>query len=443
MSLACFETAPDLPPLEEVTQYLAQLRRPSMARHLADAERSGKVLIQPRSGTGSQRGMLALLDVLSQQGAADCLTLTIDSHTRLLKFTTAQRLRASFPEQLNGYPLVAHGYRAVREISERYDLPIQVRHGSPDGRRLFAESVAGGIQSYEGGGIGYNLPYCRNVPLETSLRDWQQIDQDCGVLESLGFPIDREFFGSLSSVLMPPSISLAVVLLEALLAARAGCTCLSLAYPQSCNLIQDVAALQTIRVLGRHYLGEAVQVYPVLHEFMGVFPHDVECAQTLIFFGGLTGRLGRATKIINKTSQEATGIPDPEVNAEGIRRTRLAYQEYLSHVTVDPARVQEEAYWIERETCEQIDPLLSEPELIPAIVKAFHDGRLDIPFPANREARGRVVPVRDSDIAIRFADVGNLPFSHAVKAHNRSKCKQAWDGGPIFKRVRDSIMYFA
>ncbi|WP_323122583.1 hypothetical protein [Burkholderia alba] len=443
MSFACFEAVPDVPPVDEIVRYLTQLSRPTMAQRLAEADRSGVALIQPRSGVGSQRQMIALLDVLNRPDTADCLTLTIDSHTRLLKFDTAKRLLAHAPEQLNGYPLVAHGYRAVRELTERYDRPIQVRHGSPDGRRLFVESVAGGIQSYEGGGISYNLPYCRNVPLEVSLRAWQEIDEACGALEAAGCAIDREFFGSLSAVLMPPSISLAVIFLEAVLAARAGCRCLSLAYPQSGNIIQDVAALRSIRELAGDYLGADVNVYPVLHEFMGVFPQDVERAQTLILFGGLTARLGRATKIINKTSQEAIGIPDAEVNAEGIRRTRLAYEAYFSFVDVPRERVEEETYWVQRETRELLDPVLSEPDLIAAIVDAFHDGRLDIPFPSNREALGRITPVRDGDIAIRFADTGKLPFSPEVKARHKAKCKQSASNAPIFKRVRDSIMYFA
>jgi methylaspartate mutase epsilon subunit len=443
MTFACLEAVPELPPVDEILGYLSQLRRPSMASRLAEADRTGAVLIQPRCGVGSQQGMMELLDVLSRPNTADCLTLTIDSHTRLLKFDTARRLLLEDPRQLNGYPLVAHGYRAVRQLTERYHCPIQVRHGSPDGRRLFAESVAGGIQSYEGGGISYNLPYCRDVPIEYSLRAWQEIDETCGALETAGFPVDREFFGSLSAVLMPPSISLAIVFLEAVLAARAGCRCLSLAYPQSGNIIQDVAALQTIRVLAKRYLPDTVNVYPVLHEFMGVFPQDVERAKILIFVGGLTARLGGATKIINKTAQEAIGIPDAEINAEGIRTTRLAYEEFLSSVTVPPALVEEEAYWTQRETCELIDPVLSEPDLIPAIVKAFHDGRLDIPFPSNREAHGMVVPVRDREIAIRFAETGNLPFSMEVKARHREKTGHFLSGRPLFKSVRESIMYFA
>lgn len=251
--------------------------------------------------------MIELLDVLSRPNTADCLTLTIDSHTRLLKFDTARRLLLEDPRQLNGYPLVAHGYRAVRQLTERYHCPIQVRHGSPDGRRLFAESVAGGIQSYEGGGISYNLPYCRDVPIENSLRAWQEIDETCGALEAAGFPVDREFFGSLSAVLMPPSISLAIVFLEAILAARAGCRCLSLAYPQSGNIVQDVAALQTIRVLAKRYLPDTVNAYPVLHEFMGVFPQDVERAKILIFVGGLTAASAEQPRLSTRRRRRLSG----------------------------------------------------------------------------------------------------------------------------------------
>lgn len=443
MSFPCFHLAPGLPPVEEITGYLSTLQRPSMASCLAEADRTGRALIQPRSGVASQLKMVALLDLLSAPRLADCLTLTIDSHSRLLRFDKAWRLLAEAPEELNGYPLVAHGYRAVRQLTERYNLPIQVRHGSPDGRRLFAESIAGGIQSFEGGGISYNLPYCRNVPLEHSLRAWREIDQACGTLGSMGFPVDREFFGSLSSVLMPPSIALSVVMLEAILAAQEGCRCLSLAYPQTGNIIQDVAALATIRVLAKRYLDDAVDAYPVLHQFMGVFPADVARAEALIFFGGLTARIGRATKVISKTSQEAIGIPDGEVNAGGIRMTRLAFEEYLTYLQLDPSLVQEEAYWIERETCELIEPVLSEPDLIAAIVSAFHSGRLDIPFPSNREAKGLVLPVRGPDIAIRFADTGHLPFSKAVRDRNEAQCRQDSSDASVFNRVRDSIMYFA
>lgn len=124
MSFAYFESVPELPPVDEIVRYLAQLNRPAMADQLAEADRSGVALIQPRSGVGPQRKMIALLDVLNRPATANCLTLTIDSYTRLVKFDTAKRLLMQAAEQLNGYPLVAHGYRAVREITNRYARPI-------------------------------------------------------------------------------------------------------------------------------------------------------------------------------------------------------------------------------------------------------------------------------------------------------------------------------
>jgi methylaspartate mutase epsilon subunit len=443
MTFPCLRLAPHLPNVRDIVSYISELNKPSMVDCLAEADRAGVVLIQPRSGVASQERMIELLDVLSAPGTADCLTLTIDSHTRLLHFETAARLLREAPEQLNGYPLVAHGYLAVRQLNERFDKPIQVRHGSPDGRRLFAESLAGGIQSYEGGGISYNLPYCRDVTLRDSLTAWQEVDRACGELEAMDVTIDREFFGSLSAVLMPPAIALSVIFLEAILAAREGCRCLSLAYPQTGNLIQDVAALRTIKVLAGRYLPHNVCVYPVLHQFMGVFPQNTEKAEALIFFGGLTARIGGATKVISKTSQEAFGIPDAEINAAGIRRTRLSFEKYLSVVGVDSRLVEEECYWIERETSELLDPVLSEKDLITSVVEAFHAGRLDIPFPSNREAKGQVMPIRDQDIAIRMASIGNLPFSREVKQRNVDKCALGFATTSMYERVRDSILYFA
>lgn len=56
MTFACLEAVPELPPVDEILGYLSQLRRPSMASRLAEADRTGAVLIQPRCGVGRSRG---------------------------------------------------------------------------------------------------------------------------------------------------------------------------------------------------------------------------------------------------------------------------------------------------------------------------------------------------------------------------------------------------
>ena len=59
---------------------------------------------------------------------------------------------------LNGFPAVNHGVSGCRHVVNSVQVPLQVRHGTPDARLLTEITYAGGFTSYEGGGISYNLP---------------------------------------------------------------------------------------------------------------------------------------------------------------------------------------------------------------------------------------------------------------------------------------------
>ncbi|MCX4744046.1 methylaspartate mutase [Kitasatospora sp. NBC_01287] len=434
--------AAELPPWDDILGHLAARPLPAVAV-LRAAAGEGRPVVQPRCGVGGQREMLALLGELEPAGPG-ILSVTIDSHTRLRRFDTATELLRRRPADLNGYPLVSHGWQRGRELTEAVTVPLEVRHGSPDGRDLFAVALAAGITSYEGGGIGYNLPYSKDVPLARSLRAWQQVDALCGVLATAGVVIDRELFGTLTAVLMPPSISLAVTVLEAVAAAREGVRCLSVAYPQGGELHQDVAALRAVRTLAARYLDPAVEVFPVLHEFMGVFPRTPEYANLLILQGGLLARLGGAAKVVSKTGQEAYGIPDAAANAAGIRAAALGASELLDFVRIDESRVAEEQHWIEREVAELVEPVLAHGELLPAIEAAFAAGRLDIPFSASIHARSQVVPRRDRTGAIRYADRGALPFSRPVLARHAALLREVDGDRPrsLIEAATADIHYF-
>jgi methylaspartate mutase epsilon subunit len=240
----------------------------------------------------------------------------------------------------------------------------------------------------------------------------------CGALAGDGVLIDRELFGTLSAVLMPPSISLAITLLEAAAAAREGVRCVSPAYPQSGEMHQDIAALRAIRVLGRRYLGADVEVFPVLHEFMGPFPRTPQYANFLIIYGGLTARLGRASKVVSKTAQEGFGIPDAAANAEGILNTILGTSDLLDFIRVDEDRIAEEESWILQEVGELVEPLFATGDLLGGIVEAFQTGRLDIPFSASVHAHSDVLPARERGGAVRYAQLGALPFSGTTRSRH-------------------------
>ncbi|GLZ78269.1 methylaspartate mutase [Actinorhabdospora filicis] len=434
-----------LPPWPDIVAWLRRTDKPTVAAVLAAADRRGVPVVQPRCGVGDHERMRELLQAIEAEGRPSVLTLTIDSYTRLKHFRSAAEALRRDPAGLNGYPLVAHGWRRGRDLDASVRAPLQVRHGSPDGRELFAVTLAAGITSFEGGGLSYNLPYSKNVPLAVSLEAWRQIDAVCGILADEGVPIDREMFGSLTGVLVPPAISLAVCLLEACSAAAEGVRCVSIAYPQGGEVHQDVAALRAIRSLAAKYLPERVAVYPVLHTFMGVFPRTTATADALIHYAGLTARLGGAVKVINKTNQEAYGIPDAATNALGVRTTAMAFTPFLDFVTVDEVRVEEERYWIEREVAELVDPVLDQADgqrISAAVEKAFADGRLDIPFSASVHARAEVMPRRDAGGGVRYQNYGRLPFSRATRRRNEQCLRGAPGGDRLIEAVTADINYF-
>lgn len=423
MPYPCLRLADTLPSFGELIAFLTMATKPSVAQVMADAKRDGRVLLQPRGGVGSFDAMRGLLCDIENGGVADILPVTVDSHTRLGRFDVASKCLEHFPQRLNGFPAVSHGYQALRRLNDACKKPLQIRHGSPDGRRLMAEIVAGGITSFEGGPIGYNLPYCADVSLEDSFDSWAEIDELAGILTEQGQIVEREFFGSLTAVAIPPSIALSCTFIEAVCAAQKGVRAISIAIPQGGNMVQDIAALEAIPILAKRYLPADCAVFSVLHQFMGIFPDDRPRADALIFTGALAGYFGKAQKIVCKTHLEAKGIPDTAAILDSLVLSRAAVSGRHVALPLDRGPIEEERAAILRETQELLDPIVSAPNVARAAIKAFHCGEMDIPFPANEAAKGDIFPLRDPNGALRFGTTGKLPFSKATVDRNNALLK--------------------
>ncbi len=144
---------------------------------LIQAKEQGITLAQPRAGVADLASHRELLQFLQDEGGADLLPTTIDSYTRQNRYEEAERgLAESVAEGrslLNGFPAVNHGVHNCRRLIEGLAVPVQVRHGTPDARLLAEITLAAGFTAYEGGGLSYNIPYAKRVPLEQSIRDWR------------------------------------------------------------------------------------------------------------------------------------------------------------------------------------------------------------------------------------------------------------------------------
>lgn len=439
--------------LEEAFQFHRNLPEVlNFGKRLVQAKEAGQTLAQPRAGVADLKSHLDLLLYLQEEGGADLLPTTIDSYTRQNRYEEAEKGLAESVQEgrslLNGFPAVNHGVSSCRRLVEGVDRPLQVRHGTPDARLLAEITLAAGFTAFEGGGISYNIPYAKRVPLEKSIRDWQYVDRLVGFYEEQGITINREPFGPLTGTLVAPCISHSVAVIEAILAAKQGVKNITLGYGQCGNINQDVAALQTLTMLAEEYLRAEnfydIEITTVFHQWMGGFPNDEAMAYGVIALGGMTAALGKATKVIVKTTHEALGIPTKEANAQGIRATKQVLNMLRDQAYPENPRLAEEREIILQETRAILDKTLElgEGDWALGAVRAFAAGVIDIPFAPSTYNLGRTMPARDNEGAVRFLQWGNLPFSKEIQDFHRSKLAErgkAENRTPSFQMVIDDI----
>ena len=417
--------------LEEAAAYHKSMPASrNFSQRLLDAKRDGRTLVQPRAGVPVLEEHIKLLQFLQDNGEADLLPSTIDSYTRQNRYEEAENGIAESIRlgraMLNGFPAVNHGVAKCRQVIESVNVPVQVRHGTPDARILAEITLAGGFTSYEGGGISYNLPYCKNIPMARTIRDWQYVDRLTGLYEEMGISINREPYGPLTGTLVPPCISHAAAIIEALLAAEQGVKNITVGYGQCGNLVQDIAAIRTLQELTDEYLQKFgyhdVQVTTVLHQWMGGFPADEAKAFGVISSGSLTAALAKATKVIVKTPHEAVGIPTMEANAEGLRCTTQVVNMMADQVYHD-SHLEEEKEIIRLETRCIVDKCieLGNGDIAVGVCRGVEAGVLDVPFAPCRFNAGLMLPCRDNNGAVRILNPGNLPFDKYLKDFHETK----------------------
>lgn len=420
---------------EEAVEY--QKRIPKAQRFdekLQKADKAGITLIQPRAGVALYDEHIKLLQFLEREGEADLLPSTVDSYTRLNRYSEAQngieKSKESGRSMLNGFPIVNYGVDICRTVTSSLKSPVQVRHGTPDARLLTEISIAGGFTSYEGGGISYNIPYSKDHSLAKTIRYWQYTDRLCGMYAEAGVDINREPFGPLTGTLIPPCISNSVAIIEALLAATQGVKDLTVGYGQCGNLIQDVAAIRALKKQTNEYLSkygfDDVKVTTVFHQWMGGFPQDEAKAFGVISWGSAAAALSKATKVIVKTPHEAMGVPTMEANAAGLRATKQVISMLRDQDFTNIPAVIAEAEIIEQEVNQIIAKVLElgKGDLAQGVIASFEAGVLDIPFAPSKYNAGKVMPARDNNGAVRIMDAGHLPLSDDILKFHRDKLEE-------------------
>jgi methylaspartate mutase epsilon subunit len=413
--------------LEANAEFLA--RQPSFGAAQA-AVHAGRrpILIQPRSGVALVEEQIRLFQAFRAVGVP-VLSYQVDSLTRNNNYAGAEELiresRVTGRSLLNGFPAINHGVSALRRVVSEVGVPLQTRHSTRDPRLLAEISYAGGVTAFEGGAICYNIPYYRDYPLAEAIHAWQYVDRLTGLYhERFRIVLDREFFGTLTGTLIPPSLAIVVDLLEALLAAQQGVKCVSLGYAEQGHRPQDIAAIRTLRAMASERLAAAgyrdVQVNTVFHQYMAAFPQAPTQAEELIYQSAITAALAGATRMMVKSPVEAVKIPSLADNLQGVSLVMRGVRD-AAGVAVDEGRVAEESALIRREVEAMLDAVLAcgRGSLAQSVATGFARGLIDIPFAPSLYNRGEALTARDVEGAVRFLSTGRLPFDRELRAFHQ------------------------
>lgn len=397
--------------------------RPSQALGVSvrRAYRSGGLVVQPRMGFSDPATMRRGLIATREATANTIGTITLDSYTRTGDYQSASRALEN-GGALNGYPLVTHSPATTRAVVDgigKPDFPIQVRHGSARPQRIIMAMAAAGLAATEGGPVSYCLPYGR-VPLRESIANWKQ---SCDMLAAarcdVGDPHVETFGGCMMGQLCPPSLLVAISILEALFFWHHGIRSISLSYAQQANQDQDVEAITALRALARRYV-PADDQHVVIYAYMGVYPATVPGARALLTEAARLASRTASERLIVKTVAEAYRIPTIPENVEALETAAAAASVPVAaeHGTYDSEVGAEAAVLIER-------VLDLSPEPGEALASAFERGYLDVPYCLHPDNAGRSASYIGEDGRLRWSSAGSMPIGHLRTAGHPHRMSSA------------------
>jgi len=378
--------------------------RDDFAGFVARRRAAGELVVQPRMGFGTTRRMHRGLLSVKHAAAPTVGTITLDSYTRVGDHASARRCLDD-GSALNGYPLVAHGAQTTRAMLARIagrEFPIQLRHGSADPRAIFRTMLEAGVTATEGGPISYCLPYSR-VPLRESVDAWSDSAHLLAAHDGGRCHIET-FGGCMLGQLCPPSMLVAVSLLEGMFFRERGITSISLSYAQQTSASQDREAIAALRRLARRFLPDT-DWHIVVYTYMGVYPSTPRGARALLDESARLAVEAGAERLIVKTVAEASRIPTIGENVAALERA--------SAIAAGASRREDApGSEAEAEAGALVEAVLdAHPRLDVAIVRAFDRGLLDIPFCLHPDNRNQARSTIARDGRLEWLDVGRLPLA--------------------------------
>ncbi len=403
----------------------------NLVNKLRYAKEHGEIYANTGMGKATIEEQIELLQYTEKEGRADVLGLSPDSLTRQNDYTGAQKgleesVRAG-RSLLNGLPVVNVGVPGIRKMNESVKCPVRPRYGAADARLCDEMLLAGGCTSAASDVFMDFWQHHAKVSLEKVVRTHQYVSRLMGYYTERGVPMLGTAQG-LYGAGLPPSLQSSAAIISLMLQAEQGVRYMGILCACHGNLVQDVASTQVRIHLLEEYLGrfghKDIEVFPSAAFTLMQYPVEVGANFAVVFMNTVMAKLVGAQISDIRTVAEAKAIPTKEDMAYTFR-TAKAMQNFLQtqKIEVDKEAVEAESRIEEQEVRCILDRVLElgDGDVLVGAGKAVEAGVLDNPFAANRAAAAKAIGIKDSEGAIRYFNVGNLPFPKEIVDYHKEK----------------------
>lgn len=353
-----------------------------------------------------------------------------DTYSRKNLFDKAQdaveRSKRDGFSYLNGYPPAVHGVAGARAINESTKAAVGTDNNDEDARFNWEILLSGGFTWGTIKHVEQLIQHSRDYPIDKMIHNQQYMDRLCSFFSENGVPILRR-----ASANLPGWDSLGfkvlVSLIEVLLAAEQGLKHIDLSLGIGMNLVQDVAAIHSLKKLAREYLDKAghndVKIYSWTYFFLGDWPLVRGQMSGQLAWNAAVSALAGCNGMFIKSPDESTTTPTGEGFREAIELCGQIARLVAGQRLPDGDDVKVEREMLEMEVRNSLDTLLQmgEGDLALGACYGIETGVLDTMFSPYRKLRGKVKIVRDARGALRYLDHGDIPLPQPVIDYHRSR----------------------
>jgi len=390
----------------------------------------GRTTVWPRAGTPILEDEIELVKTLARAGIKH-IPVTIDSYTRNYQFAKAQAaleesIRTGKP-LLNGYPIVVHGVKNTRRVTESVDAAFSPRGA---GKLAMEIALASGMTAAGKSAFLEFGSYEKKRTLEDCIEHTQYTNRLAGYYTERGAIITTDLHGFVPSCVFPLSVNIACIILDALMAAEQGVKSVIPQMHYNGHLAQDLAWMQVTPVLMQEYLhrfGYKDVVIPgLLCNQTPLFPVPQTLGGSFAYLGysAMTAALGKADAMFVRTIDEGAGVPTLEAHAMSYEAANWFFNVVRTQkIEFEIKGLEEEKKITEIEVRSILEKVieLGESDIVVGSLKAVEAGVIDSPFSPNIHVRDQVLGIKDVTGACRYLNFGNLPFPDEVKEFHHEK----------------------